>query len=402
MSSGEELLTRPVEDWLDVLALKRELRQFCGLPRFRQRLLHNNTLLNDHDKVSKPMDLQLVLLPFVVTTLHDSRQLARAAQHADLPRVEALLQRPQRPRRRALLSAIQSGHLETLRLLLEAFADPGAATAFGRTVLHVAAEEHRTEIVQLLLKARADANATQNDGRTALHACYDSCRCAGADMVGRILLDAAADVQAADKDGLTALHLAARSGCVIGTSLLLSAGADPSATTPRGSTVLHEAATRGQTEIMQLLLEARADVHATRWTDGRTVLHDCYSNRCRDDQGVGEMGRILLDASVDVHKADNAGLMALHLAATAGHVIGTRLLLRRGASAAFLDNDGDSALQYAAWFGHVDTVHLLLSPPLKGVSASDAIKALRMASRRNNAAVACLLLEFLAHRPTLG
>ena len=45
--SGEELAVLPKEELSDVRALKSHLRQLHGLPRFRQKLLHEGCNLDD-------------------------------------------------------------------------------------------------------------------------------------------------------------------------------------------------------------------------------------------------------------------------------------------------------------------------------------------------------------------
>ena len=66
-ASGEELATVPVEEF-DVLSLKQHLQPLCGASRFRQRLLHGEENLSDDIRLDAPMDLQLVLLPFIDAT----------------------------------------------------------------------------------------------------------------------------------------------------------------------------------------------------------------------------------------------------------------------------------------------------------------------------------------------
>ena len=67
--SGEEEAAVPLEDVENVKALKRFLQQSCGMPRFRQRLLHNGADLDDtarrgiHDMLSEVRMRRIVAPP---------------------------------------------------------------------------------------------------------------------------------------------------------------------------------------------------------------------------------------------------------------------------------------------------------------------------------------------------
>ena len=70
-----------------------------------------------------------------------------------------------------LLMASQNGHVEIVKLLLQAKADVDAATTRtgGLTSLWAASEVGHAEIVKLLLEANADVNAARTtDGVTSL------------------------------------------------------------------------------------------------------------------------------------------------------------------------------------------------------------------------------------------
>ena len=66
------------------------------------------------------------------------------------------------------MGAAANGHLEVVRLLLEAGADKNAADARGDNALITAALYGQLEVVRLLLEAGADKNAAMANGTTAL------------------------------------------------------------------------------------------------------------------------------------------------------------------------------------------------------------------------------------------
>ncbi|BBB15598.1 ankyrin repeat protein [Candidatus Rickettsiella viridis] len=132
-----------------------------------------------------------------------------------------------------LFRAAETGHTETIKLLLENGADINVVTDNKRTPLYVAAENGHADTVQFLLgKKRADANAyayvnaKTKAGSTALHAAAEG----GYTVIVELLLKEKADAKAADKYGFTPLHFAVDSGGYPAIAeLLLAAGADPDA-----------------------------------------------------------------------------------------------------------------------------------------------------------------------------
>ena len=186
--SGQEVAALPVEakvqesefqEHLQVHELKRRLESFCGLPRFRQRLVHaDGTLLDDHDML-RPSGVQLVLLAFCPTSASQAAELVDAARSGMTSTVELLLQRPQDPNLgnpAPLLFAADNGHLEVARLLLEAGADANISenTVFNdATPLILACQNGHFQVARLLLRAKADVDKSDLDDVTPLHlACH--------------------------------------------------------------------------------------------------------------------------------------------------------------------------------------------------------------------------------------
>ena len=64
--SGETLASVPAAGLSDAKALKQRLHRQHGLPpRFRQRLFHNGSALEDDSKLDPSMDLEVVAVSFV-------------------------------------------------------------------------------------------------------------------------------------------------------------------------------------------------------------------------------------------------------------------------------------------------------------------------------------------------
>lgn len=169
-----------------------------------------------------------------------------------------------------LQAAAKSGRENIVKMMV-ARADVNAIDDGGRTSLSWAASGGHVEIVKLLLNAGADVNAEggEKDGCTAL---YYAVYYRHTDIV-RVLLDAKANVMLRDKDGRTALHHAAgKVGYAEGVKMLLGAGANINARDHTwGWTTLHYAAYYNHTEIVKILLNQMADI-TVRDKDGLTAL----------------------------------------------------------------------------------------------------------------------------------
>ena len=122
---------------------------------------------------------------------------------------------------RAMFSAVQFGHKETVRLLLLAGVKVNMQDENGITPLHYAAYLGEEHMVTYLLAAGAKVNAGAERGATPLHMAAD----AGHFVTMKHLLQSSkVDVNATNDDGDTPLHDAARlnrSRCI---PVLIAAG----------------------------------------------------------------------------------------------------------------------------------------------------------------------------------
>ena len=239
-ASGEELVALHIEGLGEVKAVKQYLEKLCGLPRFRQELLHEGCNLDDSAFLRMQADVQLVLLSFSDASQEQVDELASMAGAGFQTEVEKILKRPQDPDllasdgTTALYQASLHGRADVVRLLLEAGADKelGRKDAeSARTPLRVACERGHTEVLRLLLQARANWNATDEHGRSPLWVACRECHTEAACL----LLEARADTQA-----LT-----------------------------QGEPLLCLVSQRGLPEVARLLLQARSDVNTNDkcWPD---------------------------------------------------------------------------------------------------------------------------------------
>ena len=390
--SGEELATLPVEDGLDVRALKRALQclEDVALPRFRQRLLQDDKFLEDDavlSGLSTPMDLTLVLLPFCDAMQEEVEALDRAVRRGLLSEVERILQRPQAPDLicphhglTPLAQACCQGHVEVARLLLEACADKDKKCGLDcRTPLYMACDRGHLEVTRLLLEPGSHPDMLAGP-------LLRSSTLGHAEMV-LLLLKAGADVERfgplaqaastnrievvrallearANPDGAFGLRVSRtplieaiaasskESPCAV--SLLLKAKAE-TGKVYEGRTALGLASSKGDSGIARLLLEAGADKDQVCTRSGETPL-GLACCECHE-----ELVRVLLEYRADCEKA-SAGQTPLALAAGAGHTTILDILLQSNANPDNLGNadSGTTPLLAASTNNHFDIVSLLL------------------------------------------
>ena len=287
--SGEELARLNSEDLLTVAethgtsvrTLKQVLAERMQLSRFRQRLLNQDTgeLLQDDMILSPPMNIQFVKLEFLPSDDERKEEFRDACACGRSDEVEHILQNPQDPNDPHLTFdgyagyleenlyyenylygymplhvAVLEGHIDVVRILLEAGADTEKRADDGRTPLHVAASvaasSGNPDIARLLLQWGAEKEKQTNDSGFAPMHCAANC---GHLEVVRLLLEWGADIEKPSNDGDTALHLASAGGHLEVVRLLLESGANKKKLTNSGSSVLFKALEHGHREVVSLL-----------------------------------------------------------------------------------------------------------------------------------------------------
>ena len=155
-----------------------------------------------------------------------------------------------------LSGAVEYGHVDVARLLLEHGASPNPVTD-SWTLLHYASCSDNNDGVGLLLEHGADVDCAIDGGRTPLHLASSN----GRVKAMQKLLEYGANVNVQRDHGWTPLHAAAMDGSPEGVRLLLRHGANVNDKDRSSWTALHWASLKGRREITQALLEYGADVH---------------------------------------------------------------------------------------------------------------------------------------------
>jgi ankyrin repeat protein len=229
----------------------------------------------------------------------------------------------------ALIDAVKTGNVESVRALLARRTDVNAAASDGTTPLHWAAHVENVEAADLLIKAGANVHAANRYGVTPL---WLACINGNAGIVER-LLAAGADPNTRMREGDTALMTAARTGNVAAVKALLARGADVNARENwKGQTALMWAAAANNAATVQALVDAGADVQA------RTKFKPVP---------IGSPGGLGRRAERNSDATKQAGFTALHFGVRAGSSEAVKVLLSSGATVHDTTSDGTGVLVLA-------------------------------------------------------
>jgi len=169
-----------------------------------------------------------------------------------------------------LMSAVDSGKVAKISLVLSETVNVDAETKDGRRALTIAAGNGHEKLVERLLGAGAKADG----GSAKITALTQGLR-AGSNATVKLLLDAGADPNRAAADGRKPLMLASRVGLDESVRTLLDKGADVNGRNKQdGSTALMWAANNGHKRLVDLLIERGADPSLTAkdgWTAGEAA-----------------------------------------------------------------------------------------------------------------------------------
>ncbi|WP_221285277.1 ankyrin repeat domain-containing protein [Haloferula luteola] len=170
-----------------------------------------------------------------------------------------------------VLVSCSSPERAALKTLQERGIEPSGARLLSTV------EEGENELLKLLLQAGTFPDQRNEEGLTPLHLAILK----GDVNAAWLLIDGGADRNAAGPGEVTPLSLAVASGETAIADRLLNAGARPEGRTPDGELVLPWAIRHGRWVAVRRLLQGGADPHQ-KGADGSPLLHLAIENATRD------------------------------------------------------------------------------------------------------------------------
>lgn len=173
----------------------------------------------------------------------------------------------------AVMAAVDKAHADTVKILLEAGANPdlvdkgGYGSINGETALCMASRNKSLEIVSVLLQVKADVDARCGAVVAAAHA--------GSAEIVKALADAGADMKDRFTGHWQALFTAAESGNAEIVRIMLDHGTPVDMRDNMDSTALMVASGKGNLDVIRLLAERKADLEAV---NSKRPISDVGSN----------------------------------------------------------------------------------------------------------------------------
>ncbi len=290
----------------------------------------------------------------------------------------------------ALVNAIQAGHVENARVLLEKGADKAVTSAIGEPLMHLSPTGN-APMVQLLLDYGLDPNSrfgTYNE-TLLFKVVMAEHRFVSASI--DVLLKGGADLEARRDNGNTPLMEAMKFGSVETLDHLVAKGADLKVRNHGGQSLIFFAVDRGLASHVAWALKHGGDVK-DRDKDGKTLVHQAVFTY---DSGMlkDSMLRWVIDKKVNLNTPNNSGVTPLMMAVYADYLDKVNLLLENGALVKAVDKEGKTAMHRALDKGSAMMAMALLRKGAAPASQSKYSESAMLIAARNKAMTSLDLTE---------
>ena len=224
---------------------------------------------------------------------------------------------------------IQNCSVEFLRYLIQEGYDIKGLNAAGEPPIVSAVQSGNPEMVRVLVDAGVDVNTiTVNGQKVSL---YDYIPNGDREMF-RMLVACNASLQETTEEGDTELHKAVRNGNIFKIRALIAAGIDVNAQNEAGNTAMHLAMEQNHQIAYVFMSECRTHNVSLNLNlqnyDGNTPFHFLGTKQ----RGISTLLPIMLENGADINVQNNEGNTPLHFAGKLLNLEAIQLFLANGAN----------------------------------------------------------------------
>lgn len=329
-----------------------------------------------------------------VATLTEDTALHAAIAAASVPCTEILLKHGANVKARkhgdsALSLAVKNNLPEIARLILRAGADPDEKNSVGETPLCSAAKAGHIELLKILIEAGANVHTVANSTSAHLMAAAS-----GKYEAIKILLKAGANIFYIPPHQRSILHQAAENNHTECMRILLAAGADPNAEDSRGDTPLHYAAVRGNASGVSMLIENGANIERRNKREQTPLILAAM-------KGHADCVAALIANDAYMETATPNGNTPMHYAAKNNHGRVLEVMIKAGADMTIPNYEGETPMDVVQKKNNVQVqkITALAILELRGIHEVTP-ELLRETALKEDMELLSLLLQTGVHVPS--